>query len=235
MRSYALLALTLVASVGMAQSSPVSDQFRGASGLPGSGFGIKADGSLGNGGAISFSTPVAYSLKGGDGVTVFGAVGNKDNSKFFPGRVQANGTALLGYSLPGFNVTFGGMVLNNSLDTSLNIHVSPTSEVFGLRVGFGVQDALGRYSAGLDGRTYYGVVTKELSFLNAYLSVGAGNNHFENGFGSFSFSAIKGVRTYVEYNGELTSFGAAYQLGQATFSAGLVDNKFVTYSVGLKF
>ncbi|HEY0867333.1 MAG TPA: hypothetical protein VGE01_08140 [Fimbriimonas sp.] len=254
MKRLSIPAMCLLAVCAYAQD-PAADgaggypQFRNISGLPGGGFGVRPDGTVGISGALALTTPIAYSLRSRYYVAVAGAMSFDMTPRFNfdddDELASMNGTAALlgGFSSPNLDLTVGGLLLSSIGDTVLNLHASPTKAFGGLRFGVGVQDVFntgGEYGhldprGPGDSRSIYGVVTHEFAESRVYASLGIGSNRFNDGFGNVSVPLGDLARGYLEYDGKWVGFGAAYGAGNFTLLAGVTDGKYLVYSAAYRF
>ena len=232
-------------------------QFRTLSGLPGGGFGVRPDGSTGFDGAMSFSTPIGYSLTSGH----YAVVGSNtsDNLLFrFPhlsgdhGHDDSNGKldGLAGFSLGQFGSCTGTFVIDSSaLDHSFNFVYQPLIKVPNLGVAVGVQDIVGHRGIGGTGRP--GADTNSQSLFTAatyslprgiFVSAGLGNRRFNHGFVNASAPLIPRFKLVLEHDGfnvnealafDTGSFGFKDQKIQSSLMAGFVRSKYAFFSFNL--
>jgi hypothetical protein len=251
--SVAVLCFTSVAAFAQdpARGEGGYPQFRNISGLPAGGFGLRPDGTIGIGGALAFTTPVAYSLRERQYVVVGGGMSFDMTPRFSTGggstRAKFNGTAAIlgGFSATGFDATVGGLLLSGIGDSTLNLHISPTKEFGGVRFGVGVQDVFntgGEFGEQIDiqrgggnSQSFYGVATYAIPMSTAYASLGIGSRRFSKGFGNLSVGLGEQARGYVEYDGKWIGFGAAYGIGNFTLLAGVTNGKYLVYSGAYRF
>lgn len=220
MKSRCLLSSTLVlcsAACVEAQSELVGfrqyPQFRTTSGLPGSVMPISDSAGLGNGGAVSTSIPVAYTLRskqfvvGGsftsDSLSLSGLTRNSATD-------FANGSA---WALAGFDGKWGSasvgiMFLSGSFDNVINlIYRPPVKGKTAFAVG--VQDLIGDGGASGDAidavtnessRSLFAVATHPLK-ETVYVTAGIGTNRFNQGFIGASWNATREISLTLEHDG----------------------------------
>ncbi|MCH8978904.1 MAG: hypothetical protein IH945_06635 [Armatimonadetes bacterium] len=239
-------------------------QFRNLSGLPGAGFGVMPDGRLSSHGALAYSTPVAYSMRGWDIVLGATNVSNTmrlsilkdDNGLFFDGN-EGNGTLqmLVGISLGDYgNATFSHLILSSFMDSAQSLHWSPPRQHGAVRFGIGVQDMTGQGSATGDGlpgdegnsRSYYAVGTWDAG-AGTFMSLGTGDTRFKPIFGSVSFAVGERVKAFGEYEAYHWNYGFAFDAGKllgsvragratsTTIMLGAVKGKYAYWSVSVGF
>jgi len=205
----ALIALTsipLLSAVAFGQADFTANgqypQYRGYSGLPGSGFGVLPDGTPSFNGAMTYSSPQAYSLNNwhfsidAENASdydffrlphVTGRRGNQDSNGKLGGMV--------GIPLGKFGaVTAGITILSSIWDTAFSFQYQLPFTYKGAAVSFGCQDFRGAiHGSGAENvpggnglsRSYYGVITAPLSG-GIYASAGLGDRRFEKGFANIS-------------------------------------------------
>ncbi len=238
-------------------------QFRSLAGLPGSGFGVTKAGELSFNGAMSISTPVAYSLSNFN-IFIGGGIFS-GNSKFrfdtTEGQLlKSNGTlvGMIGIPLGKFgSLTATHMVLSTKGDNSQNFHWQLPFEQKNINFGIGVQDISGQggtegQTSGPSGfdpgesRTYYGVVTYNLENGHS-ASLGFGDGRFKGRFfASANYLATPRIKLIAEWDTFGLNSGLAYDLGKitsigngrdarATISAGFLDFHHAYWTFGVSF
>ncbi|RYG45062.1 hypothetical protein EON79_13495 [bacterium] len=232
-------------------------QYRTMSGLPGSGFAVDPFGVIGRG-AISLSTPVAYSL--GHGRLLFGAMSVSNSRR---PRVQfgagnglrsGNGTgqAMYGLQLGRYGtLTSTVMVLSGTRDQAFNFHWTPPQRGGKVTYAVGVQDLLGDGgSSGTNVRgdgdsssSLYAVATGEVA-KETYVSLGYGTRRFGRPFGNASTTLLPNTKGYVEYDAFNWNFGGSFVVAlgsqdrtpsNLTLHAGLIRGKYLALSANISF
>ncbi|MBS1723697.1 MAG: hypothetical protein JSS66_12180 [Armatimonadetes bacterium] len=236
-------------------------QFRSMSGLPGSGYGIRADGSCDPMGAWSISTPIAYSLKPWQLVASAGSLSPNSSFRFLDsssGESTSNGTAAFTIGLPLGKYgqgTYTLMVLSGKLDNASNFTWTPPGQSGPVRFGIGVQDIGGGGGTQGEGpnhqdpgnsRSWYGVATYE-GPKGIHASIGGGSNRFDSVFGNASANITPNLKGVVEYDVFNWNVGLGYDLGRlgasprpgadlgASMFVGLVRGKYAYWSVSIRF
>ncbi|RYG37305.1 hypothetical protein EON81_07105 [bacterium] len=233
-------------------------QYRTMSGLPGSGFAVDPFGVVGIG-AISLSTPIAYSI--GNGRFVIGAMSTSNGyrPKFTFGDKNGlrggNGTGqiMYGTALGRYGtLTSSVMVLSGTKDQAYNLHWAPPQREGKVTYAVGVQDLIGDGGAsgtfvrgdGDNSRSLYAVATGQVS-TETYVSLGYGTRRFDGIFGNASTTVYRNTKGYVEYDTFNWNFGGSYiiPLGRReetissslTLNAGLIRGKYLALSANLSF
>jgi hypothetical protein len=264
-----LSAAVLLVSTGFAQSELFGyhqyPQYRGFGALPGSGYPIRTNGHFGHGGALTLSTPVAYTPT--DWRFLASAVVLSNDMSFHlegdSGDFVNDGSGTL-QLMTGFSAgdagSFSGsmMVLSSYWDTSFNLQWAPGRQTSDVRWAVGVQDLRGGGGAsgtGLPGdldasTSWYGVLTYEARD-GVYLSAGSGSRRFEGAFVSASAPVGKRLTLGAEYDAFNINVIASYQLGpfgadqerwytdgramDAAMFIGVVRGKYLTWGGSLSF
>lgn len=238
-------------------------QFRGISGLPGSGFGILPDGTPSFSGAMSYSSPIAYSLNNwhfsidAENASdywffrlphITGRTGNQDSN----GKVNF----MLGVPLGKFgSLTLSQTILSSLLDGAFNFQYQFPVFYKGIGIAFGAQDFRGSVHnsgaenvPGGDGvsRSYYGVITAPLPH-GIYVSAGFGDRRFKHGFANVSAPIGDRFKAVVENDGLSFNEGLAYHpnvprwvrlFGRPavfTMMVGYEKSKYAFWSLNLSF
>ncbi|MCW5937039.1 MAG: hypothetical protein KIT11_07025 [Fimbriimonadaceae bacterium] len=203
-------------------------QYRSMSGLPGSGYGVRADGSIGMDGAMSISSPIGYSLSDWHAVFGLGNLSADLAPTFFRGRERdlgGNGTGqiLLGVSLGKYgSLTATHMILSNKLDNAQNFVWAPPGQKGALRYVIGVQDVSGQGGTageqpdGTDpgeSRSYFLAATYEVR-PGTHVSAGFGDTRFRRGFASASHNLTPRLKAVAEHDGYNWNAGLGYDFGQ---------------------
>lgn len=239
--------------------------FRGMSGLPGSGFAVNPNGDLDFHGAMSFSTPIAYSLGKYRFVAGGSVVSNSGKFTFFHNfgkdKADGNGTgqAMLGLGLERVgNLTAGLMFLSGEADTAINFHFTPGYQKGPVRFAIGVQDiggnggASGEEPTNSASSTSAYIVGTWMAAEDTYVSLGTGSRRFRGLFGNASTNLSPQFKAWTEYDAYNFNFGVAWNpfgtkktLGeelqgkkpsfQPTFMIGLLRGKYATWSINIGF
>lgn len=236
-------------------------QFRSASGLPGSGFGVTPDGAVDPSGAWSLSTPIAYSLQPWQFVFGVGSLSPNSTFRFLDtssSESKGNGTGQFMVGLPigkYGTATYSLMVLSTRLDNVGNLTYTPPGQTGPVRFGVGIQDVSG--SGGTQGegpngqdpgnsRSYY-VVGTYSGPRGLHASLGVGSGRFDSAFGNVSMNITPKSKAVVEYDKFNWNVGVGYDLGRlaasprkgadlgATLFVGLVRGKYAYWSVNVRF
>lgn len=267
MRGLTLGLLTLLSSSLMANliNGPGTyPQFRSLAGLPGSGLGVTPQGKLDFSGAMSISTPVAYSLSHYEAALIGGIYNGSRSFRFeFSGTEihGGNGTAviMLGVPLGQYgSLTATHMVLSTKFDNAQNLHWQLPVQSDGWAFGIGVQDLAGQggtqgESSGprnLDpgeSRTYYAVATYDFG-QGHYASVGFGDTRFKGRlFANASYQIDSRLKLIAEHDTFGWNSGLAYNIGrlgkspvpgrdiEATLTLGFLDFKNAYWTLGFSF
>jgi hypothetical protein len=233
-------------------------QFRTLSGLPGGGFGIFPDGTPSFGGAMSLSTPIAYSLRGGRFAFGLGNTSSDGQLRWIReerGQPQTNGTGILMFGISGSmgDLTISDMILSRVGDKAINAHWTPPGQRGRVRVGLGVQDVLSdggssgeeidlRDGGGLS-TSLYGVATWDLGG-SLYVSAGVGSMRFRTMFANASYNVHPRLKLVTEFDGFNWNVGAGADLArsrilgrdvQATGYLGAVRGRYATWSLVFSF
>lgn len=192
-------------------------QFRGFGGLPGNGFGVTPDGRPSFNGAMSFSTPVAYSLSDWRFVIGLSVIGTEDRLVFTLDGENDNvadtgngsGQIMLGIPLGRYgDLTASAMVPSSQFDEVYNFHYSPPNQQGPVRFGLGVQDLSGNGGSSGTGvvgdeassTSWYGVGTWQSEDARLHVSAGWGSRRFRNGFASASYQITDRFKGVAEYD-----------------------------------
>ncbi len=271
MRRAALLSLLPLLALGIAGTASAQreltgtnqyPQFRGLSGLPGGGFGVRPDGRLAIDGAMSFSSPVAYAIRPGRGALAFSSISRDSTIRFGnsvsgDANTDANGTlvGLYGLDLRVGRLTVGAIAFSGLFDTGINFHFAPNQGERPLQFAVGVQDiageggtAGGELPGDTDNSTSPYIVGTAALRGGTYVSAGIGTGRFRHPFANASFAAFPRARLVLEHDGfnvnafiaYSPSFGRLDEFGEereggATFSFGLVRGKYATVALALHF
>ncbi|MHB8635485.1 MAG: hypothetical protein ACYC96_03320 [Fimbriimonadaceae bacterium] len=260
-RQLAVVGFAVAACASLAQTNLKGPheypQFRSLSGLPGGGFGVRPDGTPAFDGAMTFSTPIGYSLNNWNGTLT--AANTSDYWFFRLPHIAGNHgsddslgkfSGCGGVSLRALGSISGSfMVVSSFLDTEFNLEYQAPLFYKNVGIGIGVQDVAGtRYdrATGLPGQlssqSFFGAVTVPLKG-GVYVSGGWGTRRFYRGFASVSvpigdrFKAVLeedglGVNEAVAWNpkaaGSYKLFGREIS---TTTMVGLVDSHYAFWSL----
>jgi hypothetical protein len=263
------LILTVLA-MGLGPSQPAQSQtqrgkgqfpqFRNLSGLPGGGFAVTPEGAPDVRGALSLSTPIAYSLTDSRIVVQYASQSNDRRFRFDSPRQEgirgtnATGTAMIGLPIDDWRVTLTGMFLSSDHDSVLNVHVQPPLGGKDWAVGFGAQDFFSTGgAAGTNhpndrdlSRSLYAVGTYRFA-EGIYVSGGVGTERFKKGFVGASAPVGDSARVSLEQDGYGFNGFALYEVkalervsgtkrdARVLLGVGLVKMKHPVWSVGLSF
>lgn len=220
MRFWAVAVAVGMAGWAFAQADTVGPrqfpQFRNMSGLPGSGFPIGPKGVISMRGAMAYSTPVAYSLRGWQAVIGGTNLSNSMRLRWFNGSGRSSSTdtgnataqLMVGVPIGEYGALTSSVMLLSSLgDNAFNFHYELPPLAEGWTFAVGVQDLSGNGGTSGEGipgdtdwaRSYYGVATYQFPG-DIYASLGVGSNRFEGVFGNISAPVAPWARGFVEYD-----------------------------------
>lgn len=240
-------------------------EWRTLSGLPGGGFGVKADGTPSLRGAFALSSPIAYSL-GNRHVALGISNVSFDHQLRLPARSQgnSNGTmwAMLGLGGESWgDLTVGGTIISIPHGfpgrNALNLQYTPPVHVGPVKFGVGMQDVTG--NAGSSGEALenkigrghsnsaFAVATADLG-NGVFLSAGTGTQRFRRSFVNGSASVTDRFKVFLEHDGFNFNYGVATELGpllggesedanrgSVVMMLGLVRSRYLGWSVNLTF
>jgi hypothetical protein len=253
-RTFVAGMLFLTAASGAMAQQPYP-QFRGLSGLAGSGYGVDPDGYRSISGPVAYSTPVAHTL-GRWQVQLGGGTLSYTRTPAIS-RSDTNGTGYLtaGVTLPRLNLAGTFFVKSGAFDQVFHIQAqyipSPSTKWV---ASVGIQDIQGRGGAAGTGnpalddassQSVFGVVTYRWDTRSnpLYLSLGVGTHRFGRSFASMSYQVVQPMRVWLESDGYGINVGAtlAWRLGHGRRSAevsttlGVVRGQYFTLSAGVGF
>ncbi len=225
-------------------------QFRSFSALPGGGFGVTKDGRISAGGTLSFSSPIAYSLK--QGRYVLGGGFNSKQEQIREFKIGNFGTTAWGMGgIDSFygSFTISGMILSSFGDSVLNAQFTPNHKgEFAWAVGF--QDLFGNGGSGgtiaEDKRSSfspYAVGTYEVE-PGFTLSGGIGIHRFSRGFANASYSVNDRLAFHVEHDGFNFNGGVGFDIPLGMISkrdvaihgyVGMASFKFLNFGASVSF
>lgn len=264
MRALVRLAALALPCICLAQSELIGPgrypQFRGISGLPGSVVPVRPDGSTGPGGALSYSTPIAYGLAHGVVVAGISYMNDSHSLAFFEGAETAdglagNGTAVvvLGLAREGWGrLSSGYMLLSSYGDGAFNFLYQPPGGEGRFAWAVGLQDLSGGGGTRGTGpgnsdpgwsRSLFLVATTEWS-PGFHTSLGLGTKRFNGGFGSASYHFGRVWTATVEYDTYGWNWGLQLDLGRmmvvpgqgrearGTVTVNRVMNRYLAWTVG---
>jgi len=240
-------AVLLAQSIGGPRTFP---QFRDMSGLSGNGFPVQRDGMIGIRGAMTLSTPIAYTLKHGQ--FVFGGASRSFdrnfrwvNTEFAANNQKSDGTGQLvgAVETPWGDVTLSHLIMSPAGDSVQNLQFSFANNWQGVTWSFGIHNATERGQAAGDNlpiddakesRSFFIVGTKELP-ENSYFSAGIGTTRYRGPFGSYSRMVGDRSRLYVEYDTFNWNYGIGteFRIGskKAFITAGFVRGDLATWTL----
>jgi hypothetical protein len=258
--STAVLSLSAVAGAQQAFAHLGQySQFRNVSGLPGGTFGVNPNGDPGIDGAMSLSTPIAYSLGGGH---FAGVLSNTSYDSHFRGFTKvrrqdfgwkSNGTAaaMAGISTPLGKITIGMSVASGAFENSYSVLYTPKQNNGKITFGFGAEGlfaAGGFIGPGLHSdvdraSSVFAVATADLGD-GFYASAGTGTARFQKGFVNASYGFAKRLRVTLEHDGFGWNFGAGAEIAKIHMGkqslrlngfAGMVQGRYAFISAGFSF
>lgn len=239
--------------------------FRGISGLPGGTFGVLRDGSISMKGALSFSSPIAYSV--GNNQWFFGISETSNDQKLRlafnfrskNGDILANGGSGKGVAVAGFTTPYGNLsgsfeVLSGKFNSVDNVEFTPNQDSKFATFAVGVQDVRGHGGfggetydnthKGWSSRSFFGVATRPIG-EKAYVSVGIGSQRFKRPFANASYGISNNVRAMAEYDGYNFNFGIGAEFGSVNWLFGRkahfvtflgdVRGKYISWTAGFTF
>lgn len=229
MRPLATAIALSAAALGFGQADMVGKdlfpQFRNLGGLPGNMIPVGPDGTPSYAGALSLSTPTAYTLSGWHGIAGYGSMSfdmRFRSPRGREGQKTTNGTAqfMLGTSAGSLGTVSGGfMVLSNLGDNAFNLQWSPGRQVGKSRYAIGVQDLNGGGGSAGEGqptdgdssRSFYGVTTYQIDD-KTHVSVGTGTRRFKGVFGNISTTVMPNLKACLEYDTFNWNVGVSYRI-----------------------
>jgi hypothetical protein len=229
-------------------------QFRDMAGLSGNGFGVTPEGEISLSGALTLSTPIAYTLR--PGVMIAGGASRSFdrqfrwiNTKFASNTERSDGTIQLLGALDSKwgAITFTHMIVSPDYDSVQHVQWTAPQGDTDWRFSFGIHNITNRPSANGDdnpvqdakmSRSFFVVGT--LDMLNeSYFSVGLGTTRYRPVFGSYSGMLTSGIRYYGEYDSFNWNYGIATEFAvgskKAFVSLGFVRGDLATWTINFTF
>lgn len=220
-----IVAATVLLVGGAALATDWSEyaEFRHVSGLPGNGFGVNQDGSVGFGGAFHMNVPCAYTPAGGSFTTGYYCGSYDSNVRLQFGGDESDGMGHIGIGLgsPGRGIYVAEIFVEKHLEVNAtNLQwqfYDETANVPALAIG--VLDLFDertrRYGIPHSARSYYVVGTRKVSESDhpVYVSLGFGNGRFDKTlFGGISWYPAEWALLGFEYDGYMPRPHAAFEL-----------------------
>lgn len=266
-RSLTVLLCAALGSAAWAQAELTGPrqypQFRGTSGLPGGGFAIRPDGTVGAGGAMALSSPVAFSLghwKFWGGLSMLstdGAIPPFSSRGSDAEFLRGNGTIWQSLGIQAGSVgrlTITNFIASWKLDNTTNYHFQFQLPDERIGVAVGIQDIAGSIGSAGDtfgaaderlSRSAYGVVTVPLG-EKTWVSAGIGTERFRRPFGNVSTWVTPRIGLFAEHDGYNWNGGVGWDLGRTAWrfrdregtafaSFGIVRGKYPIWSLGVAF
>ena len=209
-------------------------ELRGFSGLPGAGFGLLSDGTPSINGALSFSTPIGFSMKGNTY-----DIGLSDRSRndapqmvnlttHFGNPSDSTGQVMVGVGTPAGNFTLAYEIESSELDQSYNAQWQLPLHLKNAGVSVGVQNITNRpLAAGdklpgqFDDATSIYAVGTYMVAPNDYVSLGYGDVRFRGPFANASALVAPRLKATLEWDSITWNVGFAYSFSRIR---GLGDN-----------
>lgn len=233
-------------------------QFRVLSGLPGCGFGVTQDGVPSIRGALSFTTPIGYSLGARRFAVSFGSVSydmrirSIDSGGSNPQGGGGNGTLSI---LGGFEIPkWGRFTLAHTYLSSIGDNVQSIQWQLPLKdprigVSIGLQDIAGTGASSGENLPGDGAISRSAFLVgtakigDGHVSAGLGTRRFRYGFAAVSYPFGNGFNALVEYEGWHWNVGLGVRLGeiggspraQATMMLGIVRGKYAFWNFSFAF
>lgn len=236
-------------------------QFRNLSGLPASGYGVDQNGKITLNGAFSFSTPIAYSLAGGEISITLGNTSWDREFRFFEKEkkrdfgFKSNGTGSLNVGIDTSlgRMTLGMVVVSGSFENAYSLQFTPKQPEGKVTYGLGVQ---GLFAAGgfigpgfadncADRSTSLFAVGTWKANDKTHVSLGIGTSRFQKGFGNVSYGFTDDIKGFAEYDGIDWNYGVGFNLGsfkvskdrtaKFTGTLSMVAQKYAAWSLNVSF
>jgi hypothetical protein len=195
-------------------------QFRKMSSLSGGGFGVMTNGDPSISGALSFSTPIGYSL-GGDYYQIGVGSRSDNNAPQFinlnsHGHNPSSGDAeaMAGLSTDFGHFTFGYEVVSYQKDTVVHLQYQLPIKSKDLGVSIGAQNLLNRQEGGaFESRSFFAVGTYQYQ-TGDHISVGYGDGRFHGPFANTDYLIGSKLKATLEYDTFEFNPGLAYSFGR---------------------
>ncbi|MBS1702711.1 MAG: hypothetical protein JST12_13695 [Armatimonadetes bacterium] len=234
-------------SIGGPRTFP---QFRDMAGLSGNGFPVLRDGVVDIHGALTLSTPIAYTLKPGQ-LVLGGASRSFDrsfrwvNTQFGANNQKSDGTGQVvgAVKTPWGNVTLSHLVMSPAGDSVQHLQFTFANDWRGATWSLGVHDITDRGQAAGDNlpvedaknsESFFVVGTKALP-NDSYFTAGYGTARYRGPFGSYSRMIGDRSRFFGEYDTFNWNFGFAteFHVGskKAYLTAGLIRGDLATWTL----
>ena len=247
----------LLPAIGFAQ--PIGGprtfpQFRDMAGLSGNGFPVQRDGPVGILGAMSLSTPIAFTLHPGQLVVGGGARSFDSHFRWInttSGSRTANsdgsGQVIGAVRTPWGDVTLSSLIMSSRLDTVQNVQMTFANDWQGATWSLGVHNFTDRGQAAGDNLPVDDAKNSESFFLvgtkalpeNSYFSLGYGTARYRGPFGSYSRMVGDRCRFYAEYDTFNWNYGIAseFHIGskKGYLGAGFVRGNLATWTINFVF
>ncbi len=253
-----LLALSLLACSCLGYSQDLSKpgqyfQFRKMSSLSGGGFGVTVNGDPSIDGAMSFTTPIAYSLGGGYYQLGLGSRSNDNLPRFInlnnTSHNSSSGDAefMAGISTNFGHFTFGYEAVSYEKDTVFHLEYQLPIKSDKLGVAVGSQDITNRQEGGaISSRSFYEVNTYEYA-KGDHVSIGYGDARFHGPFFNTDYLINSKFKATFEYDtftfnpglgyscGRIKGLGKAFEPNEITLFAGYLNFHYATVAVSIVF
>jgi len=228
-------------------------QARTLSGLSGGAVPILPNGRPSIAGALTFSTPIGYTLSANRAIMIGGSASSSGSFRWFDGKTnvnRSNGTAATLIGMPFGKGSAAISIMQTSRlteDRVVNLQVSPWRASGRSSVSLGIQDLFDKTVTTPDyhecDRSVFAATTYDAG-KGVFLTAGAGTARFRQGFASVSVPIGRSARAMLEHDGYGWNVGTSFAVGsvslaggkssQAVVFLGLVQGKYVTWSAGFK-
>lgn len=211
-------------------------QFRKLSTLPGAAFGVTVDGLPSIDGAMAFSTPIGFSLKG-DVYDIGFASRSDDNAPEminFKKRAESSsgiGQGEVGFSTPIGNITAVIAPVSSDWDQIYSGQIQLPLHLKDGGVSVGAQNITNRPEGDKCDRSLFAVGTYEVQ-KGDYVSLGFGNNRFNGVFGNACALVTPRLKATLEYDTLSFNGGLAYSFGKIKGLGDYLDKNELTLWAG---
>jgi hypothetical protein len=259
--AFGLTAIATVQAQAKFASHGEYAQFRSLSGLSGGGYGVDENGHITIKGAFSFSTPVAYSLRGGAVSLTLGNTSfdgklrffEKERANDFGFKSNGTGSANVGIDTSFGRFTLGMVVVSGGFENAYSFLYTPPQKDQKVTFAVGAQ---GLFAAGgfigpgfadntADRSTsVFGVGTWKID-ERTHVSAGIGTSRFRNGFAGISYGFTDGIKGFAEYDGFDWNAGVGFSMGSMkltkdrtakfTGTLAIVAHKYAAWSINIGF